>query len=71
MTAPNWSPDEDDLLTKLWQDNVPAAEIARQLPGRTEGAVSSRALKLDLPLRASFKGCAGPLSRRRYDLEDE
>lgn len=70
MTPPReqlWTTDEDERLTKLWQDNVPTTEIARQLPGRTEGAVTRRASNLDLPRRRPFFGRGA----RRYDLEDD
>jgi hypothetical protein len=64
-----WTTDEDEYLTRLWQDNVPVKDIARRLPGRSEAAVQSRAHRLDLPSHRALQNVT--TSRRRYDLEHE
>jgi hypothetical protein len=69
MNRSDWTASEDELLTKLWQDNVPQEDIARQLPGRTGAAVQSRAHRLDLPSHRALQNVT--TSRRRYDLEHE
>jgi hypothetical protein len=63
-----WTAEEDEQLTKLWDDHVPAPEISRRLPGRTVEAVRDRAAALDLPSRKSLRSVRS--GRRRYDQED-
>jgi len=37
-----WTRDEDQLLIKLWNQNLPVPKIAEYFPGRTEAAVKNR-----------------------------
>ena len=48
-----YQPWEDDLLTKQWGCGLSAAQIARQLPGRTRNSVIGRAHRLGLKARPS------------------
>lgn len=54
MTAPfKWSPDEDKLLSKLWEERIPTLTISRRLIGKTANSVMLRARRLGLPPRTN------------------
>ena len=46
----SWSTADDALLTELWNDGLPVAEIqAFHLPGRTKNSIIGRAHRMRLP----------------------
>src|SRR5690606_25871699 len=57
-----WTPEEDATVTRLWNENVRAAEIGEQL-GRTVKAVEYRARNLGLPARPHMRVAAAARAR--------
>ena len=45
---PRWRPDEDAIVREGYEQALSCAQIAAQLPGRTDGAVAARAAKLGM-----------------------
>lgn len=52
-TAPDWPFDQEQKLRALWAKGLSAAQIARQIPGRSRNAVIGKAKRLNLEGRAS------------------
>ena len=51
MSTRDWGKPDIDLLRELWAQPLTIVEIAAKMPGRTEGAVRSKARQLQLPKR--------------------
>lgn len=58
---PDWSPEEDATLRRLWLAFVPTKKIVEQLPGRTYASIAKRRGKLNLPRRSGAG--VGPMDR--------
>lgn len=54
-SKPAWTPEEDALLEKLWEEGVSAREIAKRI-GRTKNATQGRASRIGCPPRPSPLG---------------
>lgn len=48
-----WSQEEDETLTRLWGEGASVNAIAAELSKRSRSAVTGRARRLDLAMRAS------------------
>lgn len=55
-SRPDWTPDELDLLRKLWREGLSASQIGRQL-GKTRAAVCGQRHRLGLPVRRTGVRC--------------
>lgn len=64
---PPWSPDQIQMLARLWAGNLSRLEIARRI-GRSPGAVSVQASRLGLGSRTGNRGAAGALPMRDCNL---
>lgn len=49
--APDWSPEEDGIVARIWASSKPLKECLDELPGRTYDAVIRRACNLGLGKR--------------------
>lgn len=58
--APDWSPEEDATLTRMWKEGKTAKQILRALPDRTEPALRKRCAFLKLPKRRN-PGSGAPI----------
>ncbi|RAR51665.1 hypothetical protein C7401_13625 [Paraburkholderia unamae] len=49
--APKWSPEQDELLRKVWSDPAPLKTVLAQFPGRSCDSLVARGIRLGLPDR--------------------
>ncbi|CAG9194148.1 conserved hypothetical protein [Paraburkholderia caribensis] len=52
--APDWTPEEDATLVRMWKEGKTAKQILKELPGRTEPALRKRRPRLGLARRRNL-----------------
>lgn len=48
--APDWTPEQNERLKKLWRDGFSASEIGKKM-GKSRCAVLGRVNRMNLPMR--------------------
>lgn len=67
--APNWTPEEDAIVARIWASDRQLKRCLDELPGRTIGAVIRRACNLNLGKRHNAPKGQSPIAWKLIEAE--